>query len=161
MRVSKKITNLPDEHHVVRYVPWGKLRRDGDDNVLGFLPQAFQLRPEEEYLSVSWLEFYPDLASNVRDAIWVMRKVMTVGAKSAFAIGNVGTIKETCLAREVRVRIVHEPEDDDPAHSAIRRLPREDLTLLAALAEEAFPKMVRNSDIPLQLESDPAGSPSI
>lgn len=66
-----KITPLPDEHHVMRYVPWGRLRRDGDDDsiVLGFLPQAFQLRPDEEYLSVTWVEFYPDKATNVRDAI--------------------------------------------------------------------------------------------
>lgn len=80
---------------------------------------------------------------------------MTVGAKSAFAIGNVGRIKETCLAREARVRIVHEPEDDDPAHSAIRRLPRDDLTLLAALADEAFSEMVRNADVPRQPGNDP------
>jgi hypothetical protein len=50
--------NLPDEDHVVRYVPWGRLRRDEDENVLGFLPQAFQLRQEEDYLSVNWLQYY-------------------------------------------------------------------------------------------------------
>jgi hypothetical protein len=138
----------------MRYVPWTKLRRDGDDNdkVLGFLPQAFQLKPDEEYLSVSWVEFYGDPTMNVRDAIWAKRKVIKAGAKSAFAIGNVGTIKETCLIREAKVRIVHEPEDDEPAHSAIRRLPREDLALLAALAEEAFSEMIPNADIPLQRE---------
>jgi hypothetical protein len=35
--MQAKITNLPDEDHVMRYVPWKKLRRDEDDNVLGFL----------------------------------------------------------------------------------------------------------------------------
>jgi hypothetical protein len=150
--MSARITNLPDEDHVMRYVPWGKLRRDEDDNVLGFLPQAFQLRPDEEALSVNWIEYFSDPATRRRDSVWAMRRAMGVGAKSAFAIGNVGRIKTTCLASGVKVRIVHEPKDNEPAHSAIRRVPRDDLNLLAALADEAFAEMMRNTDIPRQPE---------
>ena len=53
--MQARVRNLPDEHHVIRNVSWRRLRRDEDDNVLGFLPQAFQLRADEEYLSVNWL----------------------------------------------------------------------------------------------------------
>jgi hypothetical protein len=66
--------NLPDEDHVIRYVPWGRLRKDEDDNVLGFLPQAFQLRPEEDYLSVNWVEYHDgDRESQIRLSVWDMR----------------------------------------------------------------------------------------
>lgn len=150
--MPKKITNLPDEDHVMRHVPWKKLRRDEDDNVLGFLPQAFELRPDEEALSVNWVEFFSDPATRVRDSVWAMRKARDAGGKSAFGIGNVGKIKETCLARGIRVRILHEPRGNEPAHAGIRRLPPDDLTLLAALAEDAFTEMVRNADIPSQPE---------
>lgn len=140
---------MPDEDHVMRYVPWGRLRRDEDDNVLGFNPDAFELRPGEESLSVDWMEFFSDPATRERDAVWAMRKTRGVGAKSAFAIGNVGKIKETCLVRGAKIRIVYEPEANNPAHSAIRRLPRDDIILLAALAEDAFARMVKNADIPV------------
>jgi len=145
-----KVTNLRNEDHVMRYVPWGKLRRDGDDNVIGFLPQAFQLRPGEPSLSVNWLEFFPNPETRVRDCVWAMRKVRSVGAKSAFAIGNVGKIKDTCLKHGFSVRVVHEPKKCEPAHSAIRRLPPDDLTLLAALAEDAFIEMIHNAQVPGQ-----------
>jgi len=135
----------------MRYVPWTKLRRDEDDNVLGALPQAFQLRPEEEALSVNWIEYFSDPATRIRDSVWAMRKAMGVGKKSNFAIGNVGKIKATCLASGgIRVRIVYEPKDNEPAHSAIRRVPRDDLSILAALADEAFAEMVRKVDVPQQ-----------
>jgi hypothetical protein len=45
------------------------------------------------------------------------------------------------------VRIVHEPKDNERAHSGIRRLPRDDMILLAALAEDAFAEMVRDADV--------------
>jgi hypothetical protein len=140
---------LPDQDHVVRHVPWAKLRRDGDDNVLGFLPAAFERRPDEESLSVNWLECecFLEPTTRVRDCIWAMRKARKAGGKSAFAIGNVGKIKATCLEQGQKVRIVHEPKDGEPAHAGIRRLPRDDLKLLAALAEDAFVEMVRNGDI--------------
>jgi hypothetical protein len=56
--MKAKVTNLPDEDHVMRYVSWARLRRDEDDNILGFLGAAFQLRPDEESLSVNWLEYF-------------------------------------------------------------------------------------------------------
>ena len=148
--MSRKITNLPDEDHVMRHVPWGKLRKDEDDNVLGFLPQAFQLRPDEESLSVNWMEFFTDPATRARDLVWAMRKARDIGGKSAFGIANVGKIKETCLACGVKVRIVHEPKDNEPAHAGCRRLPKDDLILLEALAQDAFTQMVQNADIPAQ-----------
>lgn len=56
--MPKKGWKLPDGDHIMRHIPWSKLRKDENDNVLGFLPQAFQLRPQENSLSVNWLEFF-------------------------------------------------------------------------------------------------------
>ena len=159
MKKGGKGKNLPDEDHVIRYVPWGRLRKDEDENVLGFLPQAFQLRPEEHYLSVNWLQYYDgDRDAQTRLSVWAMRDSFErpLGAKSAFAIGNVAEVKKTCQTFGSRIRVVHEPEPKNPGHSAIRQLPRDDLSLLEALAADAFTELVRNIDIQFRPASPPS-----
>jgi hypothetical protein len=151
--VKAKVTYLPDEHHVMRHVKWKLLRKDDDGiNAIGFLPQAFELGPKDEYLSVNWIEHGPgDWGTRIRDSVWGIRRARPSiggGGKSRYAIGNVRTIKEVCLRNTVRVRITHEPETNNLGHSGIRRLPRDDLTLLEALADDAFTEMVENADIP-------------
>jgi hypothetical protein len=148
--MKAKIANLPDEDHVMRYVPWARLLRDENDNVLGFLPQAFELRPEEDGLSVNWVEFFKgDWETRVQQSVRTLRGSFAhgVGRKSAFGIANVGVIKTTCMNAGARVRIVHEPDDRNPAHSSVRRLPRDDLDLLQALADQAFVDLVQNADV--------------
>src|SRR5437868_1468946 len=97
----KKHSGLPDEDKVVRNIPWNRLRRDEDDKVLGFLGIAFELRPDsqsltgvEDSLSVNWIEYFTDPETRIRDCIWSMRRARLPGAKSAFAIGKVETIKQ-------------------------------------------------------------------
>jgi len=147
--MKAKVTNLPDEDHVMRYVSWARLRRDEDDNVLGFLGEAFQLRPGEESLSVNWLEYFDgDRDTKIRMSVKTFRETITVRTKSAFGIGNVAKIKEICRANGASVRIVYEPTDDNPSHSGIRRLPRDDLSLLEGLAADAFVELLQNTAIP-------------
>ena len=140
--------DLADANHVMRYVPWSKLRRDAADVVLGFFPQAFQLRPDEAALSVNWIKYFPGAATQARDCVWALRRTRNVGALSAFAIAATSAIRTACLTRDVRVRIVHEPREGEPAHASIYHLPAEDLNLLSALAEDAFTEMLRNAEIP-------------
>ncbi|MFZ0590093.1 MAG: hypothetical protein WAM39_06405 [Bryobacteraceae bacterium] len=159
MKKGGRGKNLPDEDHVMRYVPWTRLLKDEDENVLGFLPQAFQLRPEEDYLSVNWLQYYDgNRDTQIRLSVWAIRDTFEkpLGAKSAFAIGNVAQVKKIFQACGSRVRIVHEPVPKNPGHSGIRQLPRDDLTLLEALASDAFTERVNNIDIQLK----PAEPPS-
>ena len=147
--MQAKITNLPDNDHVMRYVPWGKLRRDEDDKVLGFLGEAFNLRPNEDSLSVNWLEYFNgDREAQIQASVITFRRTITVGTKSAFGVGNVAKIKGVCRSRGATVRIVYEPTDDNPSHSGIRRLPRDDAILLDALAADAFVELVHNTAIP-------------
>lgn len=144
-----KGANLPDDNHVMRYVPWSRLLRDEADNVIGFLSQAFALKPDEESLSVNWLEYFGgDRKTNIQDSVLEFRRTYTVGRKSAFGIANVKKIKDTCSATAgVKVRVVYEPSRKNPAHSGIRRLPRDDVALLDALAADVFSELVKNSDV--------------
>ena len=157
--MQAKITNIPNEDHVMRYVPWGKLRRDEDDNVLGFLGEAFKLKPDEDALSVNWLEYFDgDRATRIQASVKTFRSTLKVGSKSAFGVGNVAKIKGVCRAKGATVRIVYEPTDDNKSHSGIRRLPRNDVMLRDALAAEAFLELIHNSSYSIAaLEMAPHG----
>ena len=144
----KKGANLPDEHEVMRHVPWVRLRKDEHDNVIGFLPHAFQLKLDEESLSLNWLEYFSGSRENrIRNSVELFRNTRKIGQKHAFGIGNVGKIRKTCGANGARVRVVYEPVTDNQSHSVIRYLPPVDLSLLEALASDVFVELVRNTDV--------------
>jgi hypothetical protein len=113
---------------------------------------AFRLRDSEEYLSATWVEhFGGDHDRCVVAAVNAIRSSkVTVTAKSGFAIGNVGRVKDICLADKERykIRIIHEPEDDNSGHTALRRWPRDNEPLLELLAEDAWSTCILNKDIP-------------
>lgn len=142
--------NLPDHDHIIRHVAYGRLIRDEDDNPVGIRADALRLRVNEEYLSVNWLEYYEDKDTQLNQSIWAMRQVRCLGGKSAFAIANVGKVKELCATRDLKVRIVHEPEDKNPGHAAVRRIARidDDQVLLDSLAQDAFGRLVLNAAVP-------------
>lgn len=142
---------LPPEHHVVRYVPWTRLRKDENDRVDGILSEAFRLRDDETALSATWLEYFPgERPAQLTAAVQAIRaSALKVGSKSGFAIGEVAAIKAACASRGHKVRIVHEPEDDNAAHVAVRQIPREDAQLLELLATEAWAELVMNAQIPV------------
>lgn len=140
--------DLPDQDHVIRHVPWSKLRKDEDENVIGFLPQAFELRPEEAYLSANWLEYFGgDHEQRIREAVRAYRKKVTVRKRAHFGIANIGKLKEVCRSSGATVRIAYWPTTDHPSHAAIRNYPREDLSLFEAMAVDAFAESVRNADV--------------
>lgn len=139
---------LPSTDHVARHVPWKKLRRDDDDNVLGLLPEAFELRPEEPGLSVNWLEYYSGSRSDQLQAIAQdVRAKRTIGPQSAFGIGNVGELKSQCKGLGVPVNVVYWPTDGNLSHSRMQYI-NNDLELLALIADEVFTDFVQNKDIP-------------
>lgn len=146
------ITYVPDENHVVRYVPWARLREDEHDNVLGVLGAAFRLRDAETYLSATWAEFFSGAHDDcVASAIRTIRASrIDVRPRSGFAIGNVRRVKETCLAdqKKHKIRVVHEPESNNAAHTALRGWPRDNEPLLELLAEDAWAETILNRDVP-------------
>ena len=145
-------TKLPPEHHIVRNVPWGKLRKDDNDpeKVIGVLGEAFRMRPVEETLSATWLEYFPgDKHQQINGAVRAMRaSELDIKHKSGFAIGNVGDVAAVATAYNYSIRVLHEPADDNKAHVAVRRWPREDMPFFELLAAEAWSELVLNKDIP-------------
>jgi hypothetical protein len=147
------ITYLPPERHIVRYVPWARLRKDEDDNVVGVLGAAFKLREGEEFLSATWSEFCKGetheecVAAAVR---CISASKIEVKTKSGFPIGMVRRIKDACFAdsKQYKIRVIHEREDDNEAHVAVRRWPSDNDDLLALIAEEAWNTLLLNKDVP-------------
>jgi hypothetical protein len=150
--LKMKVKKLPFDHHIVRYVPWGKLRKDENDQVLGVLGEAFQLRPTEKALSTTWLEYFAgDRPAQITAAVQAIRaSKLSPGGKSGFAITKVAALSKACEVRTNRkIRVVHEPEDDNKAHVSVRQFPRDDMELLELLAADVWSELVMNSEIAL------------
>ncbi|MBU1211273.1 MAG: hypothetical protein KJ587_08380 [Alphaproteobacteria bacterium] len=143
--------NLPDNHHVIRVVPYSKLDKDEEGQPTGgLLFSAFQRRESEDGLSVTWLEYFAghDHGKKVERAVHGIRASnYKPGGKAAFAIGMVGKIKELCRAQKHKVRIIHAPVDDNKAHAEVRQIPRDDHVLLDALATADWMTIVFNSKV--------------
>src|SRR5262245_54644027 len=113
--------SLPDEDHVVRHLQPKDIDRESDPNRVQCFPQAFALRPGEPYLSSSWLEYFAGGDDVCLAAVALaVASTRTVRRTHAFAIGNVGRVREACADHGSKVRVLHEPEPGNPAHAAIR-----------------------------------------
>jgi hypothetical protein len=130
--------NIPDEDHIVRYVGWNQVAKDANDNVQGILAEAFRRRPDEDGLSVNWLERADaDAEHKLKRTVELLTAGITVGKKSRVAVSNVYVFKTICASRQARVRIVHIPVDGNEPHSEVRQLSRDEDELLELLAIEA------------------------
>jgi len=129
--------DLPDDNKFVRYVPWTLVRKDDEDNVTGILPQAFALRSNEKGLSVSWLEHANEVPQYpYRNTIRNLANSLKIKKKDRIAVCSVGEVKETAANLGHPIRIVHCQSRNNPSHSEIRRLPRDELELLEIIASE-------------------------
>lgn len=133
---------IPDLDHVGRYCGGACIKSDG--TVSGV---AFQLRSQEEYLSVDWLELL-DRVSRSNQIVClrsVLARRLKIGTKGQIAVLNVGEAKSAVRtgspdAKEIDFR--HEPLEDDPAHSGIFGLTEADdliADLIASRISEFFP----------------------
>jgi hypothetical protein len=142
------VKKIPDKDHVLRHVPWTKLRKDENDNVLGILAAGLQRRPGEKSLSVTWIEYFTGSAEEqALGAIRATRAAQDCRPKSQFAIANVGKTKEAAASKGAKIRIVHEATEGNPAHASIRQLPDEDSALLELLAEDVFTQLIPNASV--------------
>jgi hypothetical protein len=131
-------TNIAPEHHVVRHVAKNRLKRHDDGTVYGCFPEAFLMRDNEGELSVSWLEYFQAERRVQLEMTAAAMKAcgLTIRSKDGLAVANVGAIKEVCGQFDVKVRVLHEPAEDNPnpAYASIRHLPRDNHGLLALIA---------------------------
>ena len=116
--------DLPDDAHVVRYVSPSYMRDDGHVN-----GAAFQLRSNEERLSVNWLDFFSSLDKT--EQINEVRRLsrLKLSRNGRFAELNIDVAKQAVQAVLPNLRFVHDPlpDDDeyeaDPSHVQIAELP--------------------------------------
>lgn len=151
---------LSKEDHVSRHVPYRRLHRDDDDNPVGILPQAFEMRIKinEKALSVNWLEYFGDNHTNnivkmIKSfRLYKLSRNNKVGKLSAFGIGNVGMLEDTCAGHgHTKVRVLYDEKkvlENNESHARIIRLPINDQMIMQSLASDVFTELVPNKDIP-------------
>jgi hypothetical protein len=123
---------VPNSDHIARHckastAPNGEIQ-----------PTAFMLREGEEFLSVNWLEDLkcPDRNSEVRALRDLYARKMRVGVGARIAILNVGRILARVQSESVDkrvLRVLHEPEPDDPSHAGIFGISYDDREIMAEL----------------------------
>ena len=129
---------VPDDDHVARYCPYGRLALDGQPTAT-----AFELKPDEETLSVNWLEFFD--FPNRREQIAALRDEfasgtgLRLGPLGRLAVLNVGAMRaEVQSAGAGRdLQVLHEPTVKSPSHSSIYGLQPEEQMIRELLAELA------------------------
>jgi hypothetical protein len=134
------VTNIPDEHHIVRqckssqyFIRDGKIRPH---------PEAFHLRPAtatmpaEQTLSGVYYEWFDGSVEEKLIASYHFIQ-MKIKRKDALLRQNAALIRKQGDARSKKLRVTHEPDNLCPPYAAIRGLPRppddELCTLLATL----------------------------
>lgn len=128
---------LDDEHHLVRHIRQSEI--DEQNGTLMAFPQAFELRPGKTYLSNGGLEFWDGATDNCLCGVaTAMSNTRAVKAGHGLAIGNVGSIREAFESFNMKVRVLHEPQDDNLSYATVRRVKTDDDRLLELLAQDAW-----------------------
>jgi len=124
---------VPDSAHIAHYCGASSIESNGTINGM-----AFRLRKGEEYLSVNWLEFLEKASreEEIDEVRNVLRKKLTLGARSRIAVANVGSLIRHIWEERI-LTVQHEPEPDDLSHSGIFGY-RIDDDLIADMIAEVF-----------------------
>lgn len=139
---------IPPIDRLIRFVPWSKLRKDENENVLGVMGAAFALRDGEEQLSVTWCEYFGGMGDEcLRCAVEAIRSSRSAGSLARYAVVKAEDVTTFMQERNVKVRILHEPEESNPAHSVVTRWPRDDFDLLEQLAGDVWCTTVSKADV--------------
>jgi hypothetical protein len=134
---------IPDQHHVARYcgptqAPEGQIQAT-----------AFMLRKNDDSLSVNWMEFLN--CSGRENEITELRtiystKLKRVAAGAIIAVLSVGEVREKVLRESTdrrNLKVLHDPETNDPSHSGIFNLRHDDEIIIAELiletVQETYP----------------------
>ena len=128
---------IPDNDHIVRLC---HNKYVADEQIQA---TAFQLRRNEDSLSVNWLECLN--CSGRENEIAEMRKMYaetfsSVGTRAEIAVLNVGEVREKVrLGSPDRrnIDVLHDPMPEDPSHSGIYNL-KPDNELIAELILETI-----------------------
>jgi hypothetical protein len=106
------------------------------------------LRKGEDYLSASWLEYFPGTRhERLVASVAAFSKARTIKPSHGFTIGNVAAVKDACAGFGQKIRVLHEPDGDpNPAYVAVRRYRSDNMQLLELLAGEAWADWIEAKD---------------
>jgi hypothetical protein len=141
--------HIPNEDDVVRHIHHKKIAFNDDGKIIGIFPQAFELRPNESTLSVSWLDcFAGTKEEKLKQTLASLEKVLDVGSKNGMAIASVGLLKDIAKQQsEIELRVAYAPTKLDIAHSEIHHLKRDDVALAEIMASDIFKIVKQVKDI--------------
>ena len=131
---------LPDSDHVSRYCTGSTIAESGR-----ITAAAFQLRPQDDYLSVYWLEFHklPNRNAQIMDTRKDLQKTLELRNTGRILVLNVGNTchhvrRETIASLDIR--ILHEPVPDASSHSGIFDVDADDIIpeLIAETVQEIY-----------------------
>jgi len=109
---------IPDKDDIARYCKASYIQQDG--RVSG---EAFKLRPNEEFLSVSWVNYWckDSFEENITVTRNVLQRNLRINRRAKLAVVNVGRMREDVqqASSGETVRVLHEPSSSDHSHSGI------------------------------------------
>ncbi|ANB33277.1 hypothetical protein M2324_003604 [Rhodovulum sulfidophilum] len=116
------------------------MRKDEDDNFLGPYPSAFEERAVDDYLSVTWCEYFVGSDDEqLRCSVEAIRSSnMDVRPKACFCLANTTDVLAAIDDAGSNGRAVYHPEGDNDAHAGIYGIAPEEAKLLARLADEVW-----------------------
>lgn len=116
------------------------MRKDENDNFLGPLPSAFEERELDDYLSVTWCEYFDGSEEEqLRCSIEAIRNSnINVKAKACFCVVEAPSVLVSIQDAGSVGRAVYHPEDDNDAHAGVYGIIPDEAQLLARLADEVW-----------------------
>lgn len=123
---------LPDQDHIARYCKPKTLNENGRPS-----RTAFMLKPDEDYLSVNWLEYFGEIERE-EQLNKIRRHIqLSLASTGKLAVLNVGkTLKHVHINSGMTdVSVLHEPTSEDPSHSGIHGYGYEDDLIADLIAE--------------------------
>jgi hypothetical protein len=143
--MAKRTTLEADQHFLKHFKNREIIREDGV--AIGVFPAAFLLRPAdgqfplEKWLSGQYYEFF-DGSHQERLCACCHFIQIEMKKKDALCRLNIGDIKNAGQKRSKTLRVLHQPDEGEPAYAGLHGLPKsgemQDDELLALLAELAF-----------------------
>lgn len=132
---------IPDNNNIARFckpstAPEGQIQAP-----------AFWLRPNEDSLSVNWLEFLkcPNRESEIIKIREIYSNRLRVRARAKIAILNVGEVRKKVMTESPdsrNIEVLHNPLEDDQSHSGIYNLKQKEQLIAELILEtvlESYP----------------------
>jgi hypothetical protein len=115
--------NIDLGHHVIRHIPWNRLMKDEQGQIVGCFPQAFYARDGETYLSVNWLEYFSGgKRAQLKGVLQHLAAVREIKLKQGLGICTVVGVHQAYAALSKKGRVIHTPNAKQDSYSRITKV---------------------------------------